>query len=131
MILLDTHAWVWWVAEPRLLSARARETIDGAVSSEGVAVSAISAWEVAMLTKRGRLELTLEVEDWITSSERLPFLTIVPIDARIAVRAVTLPPPLHDDPADRIIAATSLALDARLVTKDRRLRAYPPLRTVW
>ena len=131
MILLDTHAWVWWVAEPKLLSARARAAIDGAVSTEGVAVSAISAWEVAMLAKRGRLELTVDVEEWVAASERLPFLTMIPIDARIAGRAVTLPPPLHDDPADRIVAATAIAHDARLVTKDRRLRTYPLLRTVW
>lgn len=130
MIVLDTHAWVWWVAGDRRLSQSARDEIDRAMGESGLRVSSISPWEVATLVRRGRLELTMEVGDWIARSEALPFLRFVPVDNRIALRAVGLQG-LHDDPADRIIVATALSLGARLVTRDRRLRAYRGVETLW
>jgi len=129
VILLDTHAWVWWVGAPEKLSAGARERIDEAKESRQVFVSSFSAWEVALLVARGRLHLATDVDEWLGRCERLPFLRFVPVDHRIAIRSVRLPPPLHQDPADRIIAA--LALGAELVTKDERLLNYPMVRTVW
>ncbi len=45
MILLDTHVWVWWAAEPKKLSARARKAVE---SAEEIGVSAISPWETAL-----------------------------------------------------------------------------------
>lgn len=131
MILLDTHAWVWWVSAPEKLSEHARTRIEEAAGSGEVFVSSISAWEVAMLVSKGRLDLTLEVDDWIARSEAVPYFHFLPVDNRIAVRSVNLPPPLHPDPADRIVAATALALGAEVVTRDRRLRDYPPLSTLW
>lgn len=131
MILLDTHAWVWWVGAPEKLSAGARERIDEAKESRQVFVSSFSAWEVALLVARGRLHLATDVDEWLGRCERLPFLRFVPVDHRIAIRSVRLPPPLHQDPADRIIVATALALGAELVTKDERLLNYPMVRTVW
>lgn len=131
MILLDTHVWVWWVGEPERLSARARKAIDEARVTDRVAVSSISVWEVALLVSKGRLQLTLDVDDWIARSEALPFLRFIPVDNHIARRSVSLPPPLHDDPADRIITATAMILDVQLVTKDQRMREYEPVETVW
>jgi PIN domain nuclease of toxin-antitoxin system len=130
VIVLDTHAWVWWVAGDRRLSPEAARLIEGGMGQGKLRVSAISAWEVAVLVRRGRLELTMEVGEWIARSESLPFLRFVPVDHRIACRSVALEG-LHDDPADRIIVATALSLGARLVTRDQRLRAYPGLETLW
>lgn len=131
MIVLDTHAWVWWVADPAKLSARARRAVDSAVEHGEVAISSISAWEVAVLVARGRIELTMDVADWIAGSEALPFVHFVPVDNRIALRSVNLPAQFHADPADRIIVATALELDARLVTKDDRIRSSGVANTVW
>ncbi len=131
MIVLDTHAWVWWVAEPRRLSSRVQELIQASVVGASVCVSSISCWEVALLAKRGRLDLTMDVGDWVARSEALPFVKFVPVDNHIALRSVSLPEPLHDDPADRIIVATALALGATLVTMDRRLRRYRHVKTIW
>jgi PIN domain nuclease of toxin-antitoxin system len=128
--VLDTHAWVWWVAGDRRLSKAAGREIDRAMGGGALRVSSISAWEVATLVRRGRLELTMEVGDWIARTEALPFLRFVPVDNRIALRAVSLEG-LHDDPADRIIVATALSLGARLVTRDRRLRASRGVETIW
>lgn len=129
LILLDTHAWVWWVDGSRELSKKARDAIDAAAREGALSVSAISCWEIGTLVARGRLELTISASDWIARSEALPYLTVHPIDARIALRAAELPA-VHKDPADRVIVATALVLGASLVTKDRRLRGYR-VTTVW
>jgi PIN domain nuclease of toxin-antitoxin system len=84
-----------------------------------------------MLLRKGRLELAMPVEDWVSRSEALPFLQFVPFDNRIALRSNRLPGTLHEDPADRAIIATALTLGAPLVTKDAKIRDYPHVRTVW
>ena len=131
MIVLDTHAWLWWLSSPDLLSAPAHKSIDRAMADGEIAISSISAWEVAVLVKKGRLKLTMPAEDWIARSEALPFVRFVPVDNRIALRSTRLPGQLHDDPADRIIVATTIALGGTLVTKDDKLRKYPHVRTLW
>lgn len=131
MIVLDTHAWVWWASSPERLSPAARQRIDGAISEGQVLVSSISSWEVSLLVRKKRLELTLDIEDWIARSEALPFLRFVPMDNRIAVLSNQLPGEIHEDPADRIIVATTLVLGATLVTRDQKLRDYPHVDTLW
>lgn len=131
MIVLDTHAWLWWVSDPAQLSPTARQAIDAAAARQELFVSTISAWEVAMLVEKGRLSLSLDVRDWIARSETLPFLSFVPLSTAIAVASVRLPAFPHPDPADRIIAATALSLGATLVSKDEKLRDWPGLRTLW
>ena len=131
MILLDTHALLWWVNDPTTLSNPAIKSIDAAVMSKSVHVSCISSWEIALLVERGRLRLALDVRDWISRCEALPFLTFVSVDNAIAIESVRLPDFPHADPADRIIAATALSLGAPLVTKDDKLRNYPHVKTIW
>ena len=131
MIVLDTHAWVWWASDPDQLSPQAREAVDEAVAAGGLHISAISVWELTMLADRGRLRLTMDIKDWVNYCESLPFIRFVPVNNAIAMKAVRLPQPLHPDPADRIIIATALTVGARLVTKDERIRSYPYVATVW
>lgn len=132
MILLDTHALVWWVSDPKRVPVKARRLIERAVEErDPVAVSSISIWEIVQLVARGRLTLTVDADTWIASVEALPFLTFIPVDNRIATRSVRLEKFPHRDPADRMIVATALGLGAALVTADDRLRAYRAVRTVW
>ncbi len=132
MIVLDTHALVWWVSEPKRVGVKARKLIDAAVAARTtIAVSSISVWEVAMLVATGRLVLTVEVNAWIAHVEALPLFSFVPVDNRIAARAVQLVNFAHKDPADRIIVSTALGLGATLLTADKQLRAYAPLSTAW
>jgi PIN domain nuclease of toxin-antitoxin system len=131
LIVLDTHAWVWWVASPEQLSERAREEIERAKEREQIYVSSMSCWEVALLVRKGKLELTIPVEDWISRSEALPWVQFVPLDNRIALRCNHLPGEFHEDPADRVIVATALILGSPLVSKDTRIRDYSHVETIW
>ena len=131
MILLDTHVWIWLLSNPEFLSAKAAEKIQTAMGDNDVSVSSISVWEIAMLVKKKRLKLTMSVKEWISISEKLPFLNFLPVDNTIAFQSVNLPVPFHDDPADRIIVATSICLGLPLITKDKRILSYPHVNAVW
>lgn len=131
MIVLDTHAWVWWAASPERLSVPARERIDAEASELQVHISSISCWELTLLVKKKRLELTMDAEEWIARTEALPSLRFVPVNNRIAVLSNQLPGEFHEDPADRIITATALLLGATLITRDQKLRDYPHVETLW
>lgn len=132
MILLDTHALVWWVADPDRIPPRTRRRLEAAVEGDQpLYASSISIWEIAMLVARDRLELRIPLADWLDAVEAIPWLSFVPVDNRIAARAVLLEGFPHGDPADRMIVATTLGLGATLVTADARLRRYQPVPTAW
>ncbi len=121
-MVLDTHVLLWLRRGDQRLGRKARREIDQAWRSDGVGVSAISFWEVAMLERKGRLSLKVPVGPWRREQLEQGIVEI-PLDGEIGIRAVHLPD-LHADPADRLIVAT--ALDAhRLATADRRLLAWP------
>ena len=131
MIVLDTHVWVWWISDPQKLPARASRTVTEAAANRAIYISAISAWEIALLAARGRLTFTMDAQDWIAKSEALPFLHFVPVDNAIAVRSVRLPEPFHNDPADRIIVATAIIMGVPVVTSDTKMRKYPHVKSIW
>ncbi len=132
MIVLDTHAWVWYVSNPEELSQNARRAIEREASGEKlIFISVISTWEVALLVSKERLFLTMNVRDWIAKSEAIPFFHFAPIDNDIALASVFLPEPLHQDPADRIIIATALNKGAPLITKDEKILDYPSVKAIW
>ncbi|MEW6490540.1 MAG: type II toxin-antitoxin system VapC family toxin [Thermodesulfobacteriota bacterium] len=125
-----------WSAAPyrldRTAAARPKAVRFGApAASASVTVSSISAWEVALLVKKGRLVLSMDVQEWVRKAESLPYVHFHPVDNAIALRSVNLPGLLHEDPADRIIVATALHLDAAVVTRDEKIRNYPAVRTIW
>jgi PIN domain nuclease of toxin-antitoxin system len=131
MIMLDTHVWLWFISNPELLSKKAARAVDSELGKEKIFLSAISAWEIALLVYNKRLQLTLDAADWVSQSERLPLFEFIPVDNAIAIKSVNLPEPLHRDPADRIIIATAVSLGASLVTKDEKLLKYPHVKTIW
>ena len=131
MIVLDTHVWVWWLSGAHRLSRKTQDLLHTAQSQQKIFISSISVWELAQLSIRGRLQLTIDYRDWVAQAESLPFVQFVPIDNPIALKSVQLPSPLHQDPADRIIIATTLMLGATLLTKDSKIRQYPHVPTVW
>lgn len=131
MILLDTHTLVWWANETENLSSRSRRIIDGEVKDGTIAASAISAWEICLLVKAGRITLSVDTETWFRDLEILPYFRFVSVDIHIAKTAVFLSEPFHKDPADRIIVATALRMGVPLVTKDEKIRRSKLVRTIW
>ena len=122
MILLDTQVMLWLRSGNPKLGAHARIEIDRAWSSDDVAVSAISFWEVAMLKEKGRLRFPEDVGMW--RREQLDQgIVEIPVDGEVGIRAAHLRG-LHGDPADRIIVATALG-GHRLITADRRILEWP------
>lgn len=131
VIVLDTHALVWWINDPGQLSKTAQATVEGARKDNALYVSCISSWEIAMLVQRNRLQLALDVRDWLARCEALPFVKFMPVTTAIAVESTRLPDFPHADPADRIIVATALSLGAKLITKDEKIHLYRNLQSVW
>ena len=128
MIVLDTHAWIWFVTGSKKLSKSAAKACE---NSDVILVPAIGVWEVAMLVTKGRLGLDRDIEIWVQQALSFPGIRLEPLLPSISVRSTRLPGEFHGDPADRIITATALEHGVPLVTKDRRLLDYPHLRTIW
>src|SRR5438876_10866239 len=123
MILLDTCALLWTMNQDPMLPA-ARKVISRAASEGGLYVSPVSAWEIGLLVRRGRLELQVAVESYIERVFRLPGVRVAALTPGIAVRPSYLPGDLHEDPVDRLLVATAVVMGLRLVTRDRRLLDY-------
>lgn len=128
MIVLDTHAWIWWINESDKLSDKAKIAIQ---QSDSVGVSAISCWEVAMLVSKERLGFSVDVQEWIEIALKRPKVKLLPITPEIAVRSTRLSGNFHGDPSDRLIVATSLMHKSHLVSKDRKITDSRLVTVVW
>ena len=129
--LLDTHAWVWWVTADRRLSGRAARAIRRAAAMNDASISAISIWEVAKRVEKRQLVLDRPVQDWIAHAMTMKGLAVAELTPGILVDSCNLPPPFHGDPADQMIVASARRAHAVLVTRDRKLRDYPHVQTIW
>jgi PIN domain nuclease of toxin-antitoxin system len=123
-MLLDTHALIWLAEGLDELPPRSRRRLDATARSEGLAVSAISFWEVAMLEQRRRVSLSRPIERWREAILAPAAIQEVGVDGAIAIEAVRLPANLHDDPADRILIATARIRGWSLATRDSRILEY-------
>ena len=131
MITLDTHVILWDALQPELLSDKAKEAIEKANQTDGLFFCSISLWEIAMLIRKKRIEVSVsysKLVDLLLSSNRYVFQEITP---EIAYLSTTLPDSINSDPADRIIAATSLITKTPLLTADENLRQSELLQTIW
>jgi PIN domain nuclease of toxin-antitoxin system len=129
VILLDSYVLIWAVADSKRLSKAATSAIRRARRGDGLAVSAITAYEVAWQIALGRIKGYGSLE---TSVLRfLEGVTMRPITPEIAALAAQFPADYPRDPADRIIGATARAEGLTLVTRDERIRRSPLLKTVW
>jgi PIN domain nuclease of toxin-antitoxin system len=130
MILLDTHVLVWTVADSKRLSRAALRAIERARRQDGgLAISAITLWELALLLARGRIQAYGTVE---ASVRLLSEGTVVrPITPEIAALSTQFPDDYPREPADRLIGATARAEGLTLVTRDENIRRSRLIRTVW
>jgi PIN domain nuclease of toxin-antitoxin system len=129
VILLDTHVLIWAVGDASRLSRAATSEIRRARHKGGLAVSAITLWELALLVNHGRIQISGTLESSIR--QLLENVTVRPITPEIAALAVQFPDDYPRDPADRLIGATARAEGLTLITRDENIRRSPLLRTVW
>lgn len=128
MIVLDTHAWVWWLSKPEKIARKAERAI---ARADRILVPAICAWEVAMKAEARRLRFDRPYDAWIDEALAAdPRIELVPLLARISVEAVRLSWD-HGDPADRMIVASARVLEASLVTSDEAIRESRLVRCIW
>jgi PIN domain nuclease of toxin-antitoxin system len=129
VIVLDTHAWLWWVTAPERLSEAARDAIRRAPA---IGVSTLSAWEIAMLTTRGRISLDRDVGLWVRQALADERVEPLPPGHEVAVAAGLLDAQTFPgDPVDRLIYATARAAGATLITRDEAIRTFDADTTLW
>lgn len=124
MIILDTHALIWSVDNNARLGKNTRALLEESLENYGVLISAITPWEIALLTEKGRLRLGQEVGAWLEAVLSLPGVRLAPIEPQIAIDSVRLPGDFHADPADRFIVATARHFDIALVSADQAILSY-------
>jgi PIN domain nuclease of toxin-antitoxin system len=123
-LLLDTHVLIWLAEGLADLPPRSRRRINDAAKGPGLAVSAISFWEVAMLARKGRIAIRRPVHAWRAEVIAAAGISEIPVSGDVGVEALLLPGELHEDPADRILVATARLHGIALGTRDKRLLAY-------
>lgn len=130
MILLDTHVWFWSLTEPDRLSRTSYDLIKRTPVDER-AIASISIWEFAMMASKGRIQMKMGSEQWLKYATEKTGIQILELTPSIAIESCQLPGSFHADPADRIIVATARINGATLITKDKKILAYPYVNSIW
>lgn len=118
--LLDTHAWIQWVARDPRLGDRIIDALDALPVENRPFLSDVSLLEIALLAGRGRLRFDVPLEEWLETAAHPRSVRSVPISPAIAARVATLADRFRD-PVDRVIVATSQTLHAPLLTRDKAI----------
>jgi PIN domain nuclease of toxin-antitoxin system len=131
MIIIDTHIWLWLLHDPSQLSNAARAQIEIEEAQNGILVSAISVWEIAVKSSLGKLALPLPIDDWYGLAKSHSGIVIKALNPEDAISSTQLPGDFHKDPADRIIVAMARRYDVPLITCDNNILKYPHVKTIW
>jgi PIN domain nuclease of toxin-antitoxin system len=124
-LLLDTHIALWLDSGDDRLRSSTRALIDGCWQNGGtIGLSAVSAWEIALLVDMRRVELDLPIEAWISRFLERPGIEPAPLGHRAACRSYRFYQLEHRDPADRLLMATAIELGCPLVTYDERILRF-------
>ena len=119
-VLLDTHAFLWWDAEPKRLSAQAVAAIQN--SDNAVVVSVVSVWEMQIKSQLGKLTLRVPLER-LVAQHQSNGAQLLPITLA-HVLAVDSVPLLHKDPFDRLLLAQAIVEGAHIITADPLFSQY-------
>ncbi len=124
-LLLDTCTLLWLVTGERPLPDRVRR----ALADADVALSAASAWEVAIKYGKGTLRLSQAPDRLLPAVRERYGFTTLPIDEESALHVAKLPA-LHADPFDRMLVSQAIVHGLTIVTPDPLVTQYPA-RTLW
>lgn len=125
--LLDTHVFLWWNADDARLTRRSRKAISDARAE--ILLSAASAWEIAIKTRRGRLVLPEPPVEYVTSRMRLHRFQPLRVEVGHALGVYSLPDH-HADPFDRLLIAQARYEDVTIISGDPMIARYD-VQTLW
>lgn len=131
MIVLDTNAVVWDALAATKLSKKAKTKIEEADEERTLLICDISLWEIAMLVSRKRIEVDETPANLIRTILNARNYIVRGISPEIAELSVNLGDEINNDPADRLIVATSIFENLPLVTADKDLRKAKTVKTIW
>lgn len=120
-LLLDTHCWLWQLAEPERLPEPLRALLSDRANE--VYLSAASVWEIVVKAQLGKLTLPEPAEQYVPTRMQALGNLALPITQAHVLRIGSLPLH-HKDPFDRVLVAQALVECLSLVTADARLRDY-------
>jgi PIN domain nuclease of toxin-antitoxin system len=122
-LLLDACAIIW-IMQDEDIEPDARRRINEAASYGRLFVSPISAWEIGMLFQKGRIQLSMTVEDWFAALLETPGISLAGMPPRVLIASTQLIGVAPSDPADRIMIATARSYNMSVVTRDRKILSY-------
>lgn len=128
MLLLDTCAFLWLVADQKKLSPKAISEIKKNAGS--LFVSSMSAFEIGIKYEKKKLKLPMCASEWFMKALELHGIVEIPVTAKIALLSTELPR-LHDDPVDRLLIATARLHKLHLLTPDTHIHRYESIRVIW
>jgi PIN domain nuclease of toxin-antitoxin system len=131
MVVIDTHAWLWWLHDPSRLSPTARTRLIREEEQGMMVISAISVWEIAVKLQLGKLTLPMDIHAWYDKAASYPGIRVEPVSPRDSIESTLLPGDFHKDPADRLIIALARRHGVPLVTRDKSIIDYPHVETIW
>ena len=123
-LLLDTCAIIWIALDEPIRPEAVAAMSASVIAEERVRVSPISAWELGMLSARGRLAAARSATAIFSEVIATPGVRIEALSPEVLIESSFLPGILHRDPADRILIATARRFDLTLVTRDRTILDY-------
>lgn len=131
MILMDTCAIIWDALNQQQITPVALKAINNADAHNALIISDISIWEISMLIKKGRIEVATTPANFLNLFLQSRNVSVISISPEIAELSVNFGDEINKDPADRIIAATSIIQNAQLITSDRNLLNSEWVDTLW
>lgn len=128
-IVLDTCALIWWSLDPDKLSQGAKEACYTMEQEKNGLVPSTAVWEIAIKSKNQKLDLGVDIDDYIATLKKSNVIRIVPIDEEIWLESVKLEWE-HKDPVDRVVVAVAKINHASIITADRKIADFYPL-VIW
>jgi len=130
MIVMDTCSIIWDALSAKNLSRKAKAAI-AKHEDDGLVFCDISAWEIAMLMKKGKLQIDETPANFIRAIMNSRNYICKSITPEIAELSVNLGKEINNDPADRLITATAIIENMELITADKNLIQSNLVKTIW
>lgn len=122
-ILLDTHAFLWWINQHQRLSPKALDAI--ADSNTDTFISVVNVWEIVIKAKIGRFKMAGDLASFLNRQITINYFKILPVELTHALKVYDLADhPGHKDPFDRLLVAQALAEDMALISNGEHLDHY-------